>query len=560
MNSKFAQYLKNIICISESNDIIKTNFGTSKEFDDFYSINFDLYEKSKDPQIKQKIDDFKLYAKTLSIADLENYIQYNRLKSQVEESQYKDLQELEEITRNDKTSAGDFLSIVLSSPLFSKETVKNVEDILKSQMNFNDKDITRQYKFYSDKTKEEENRYKKFEEDAILLYKELKDEASKISDPNERKKELQKLELEEKEEIKKIRKRLSIQLQNISIDSEKLEKEQEKMQDSDMRTMAFNLINHFKSISKNSSFREQLLKSIIKEKQQNKDEEDKINALLNQQNELLKKYSGLYSKQVDLISTPSPMYLSPEKQKKSESVKKIISNWKNLKYEFDQLESKSISNYYDSIKNNNVYKLFYSLFNKYKDESLEIDKQIINNILEKPFSILYDLPEFYKSQIVNHTSRKKSQLVQKISKVISQMEKDLSDGSFFTNIQPKATPTKTIISQPKISAPINVEESSVKSIVSTIDSISYSDIKAALQSIKNFPPIFKKIKSVIELLIQINSLNDALKKNRYKSLIKSAINDLDNKLLESVIESGKDDQYENISSGIGLDEVKDLLN
>jgi hypothetical protein len=58
MNSKFTQYLKNIICISESNDIIKTNFGTSKEFDDFYSINFDLYEKNKDPQIKQKIDDY----------------------------------------------------------------------------------------------------------------------------------------------------------------------------------------------------------------------------------------------------------------------------------------------------------------------------------------------------------------------------------------------------------------------------------------------------------------------------------------------------------------------
>jgi hypothetical protein len=560
MNSKFTQYLKNIICISESNDIIKTNFGTSKEFDDFYSINFDLYEKNKDPQIKQKIDDFKLYAKTLSIADLENYIQYNRLKSQVEESQYKDLQELEEISKNDKTSAADFLSIVLSSPLFSKETIKNVEDMLKSQMNFNEKDIIRQSKFYSDKRKEEEDRYKKLEEDTILLYKELKDEALKISDPNERKKELQKLELEEKEEIKKIRKKLSIQLQNISIDSEKLEKEEQRMQDSDMRTMAFNLINHTKSISKNSSFREQLLKSIIKEKQQNKVEEDKINALLNQQNELLKKYSGIYSKEVGVISAPSPTYLNPEKQKKFESAKKIVNNWKNLKYEFDQLENKSIANYYDSIKNDNVYKLFYSLFNKYKDESLELDKQIINNILEKPISILYDLPDFYKSQIINHTSRKKFQLVQKISKVISQMEKDLNDGSFFTNIQPKATPTKTIISQPKINAPINVEESSVKSVISTIDSISYSDIKAALQSVKNFPPIFRKIKSVIELLIQINNLSDVLKKNRYKSLIKSAINDLDNKLLESVIESGKDDQYENISSGIGLDEVKDLLN
>jgi hypothetical protein len=559
MNSKFTQYLKNIICISESSDIIKTNFGTSKEFDDFYSINFDLYEKNKDPQIKQKIDDFKLYAKTLSIVDLENYIQYNRLKSQVEESQYKDLQELEELSRNDKTSASDFLSIVLSSPLFSKETIKNIEDILKSQMNFNEKEVIRQYKFYSNKKEEEEERYKKLEEETILLYKELKNEVTKINDPNERKKELQKLELEEKEEIKKIKKRLSIQLQNISIDSKKLEKEQDKMQDYDMKTMAFNLINHSKNISKNSSFREQLLKSIIKDKQQNKDEEDKINALLNQQNQLLKKYSGLYSKEVDLISTPSPMYLNSEKQKKSESVKKIINNWKNLKYEFDQLESKSIANYYDSIKNDNVYKLFYSLFNKYKDESLEIDKQIITNILEKPFSILYDLPEFYKSQITNHTSRKKSQLVQKISKVISQMEKDLSDGSFFTNIQPKATLTKTIMSEPKISVPIYVEESSVKSAVSTIQSISYSDIKAALQSIKNFPPIFKKIKSVIELLIQINSLSDFLKKNKYKNLIKSAIDDLDNKLLESVIDSEKDDQYENISSGIGLDEVKDLL-
>jgi hypothetical protein len=282
-----------------------------------------------------------------------------------------------------------------------------------------------------------------------------------------------------------------------------------------------------------------------------------IENMLKQQNELLMNRNVPVA---DSSSSEITKLLIQINNSSDTLINSVRTEWNNVIRTFNSL-SKNILDRRDefelSKKVGKEYKMFIPLFFKKEDE---ISVSQYDDILNKSFlNKLSPRFEYYLDAIKENKSRKKELIIQKIVSVLKKEPTELKGYKPASILKQ----TASIYGGGQIGTPAiaDISQDDINKEIDLLNKISEDDIKHAFKK-DLFGYFQNRISTVSKLLNNPNSM-------KYKPEIKKAIDDFENKMLDTALSIPPEElktynnpinRIEGILNRIGLDDIKDKIN